>query len=43
MKRSAYLLLATLIAAITLAACGPKPPPGQPDRDHANDAFGKLK
>jgi|GEM_PF-1774348 predicted small lipoprotein YifL len=43
MKRSTYLLLATLLAAIALASCGPKPPPGQPDRDHADDAFGQLK
>jgi predicted small lipoprotein YifL len=43
MKKTAYPFLATLLAAMTLAACGPKPAPGQPDRDRADTAFGQLK
>jgi len=43
MNKTSRLLLAALLAAITLAACGPKPAPGQTDRDHANDALDQMK
>jgi len=43
MIKTTQLLLAALLTAMTLAACGPKPPPGQTDRDHANDALDQLK
>jgi uncharacterized lipoprotein len=43
MNQTTKLLLATLLAAMTLAACGPKPPPGQTDRDHAQDALDQMK
>ncbi|HXP89878.1 MAG TPA: hypothetical protein VN931_03000 [Fibrobacteria bacterium] len=43
MRTSTCLIFAALIAAIALGSCGPKPTPGQPDRDHADTAFGQLK
>jgi hypothetical protein len=36
----ACILAAALVA---LWGCGPKPAPGETDRDHAEDAFGQMK
>lgn len=43
MNQTLKLLLATAIAALAMSSCGPKPPPGQTDRDHAEDALGQMK
>ena len=43
MNKTTRMLLVVLLATITLVACGPKPTPGQTDRDHAEDALGKMK
>lgn len=43
MKKTTRFLLATLVAAIAMSSCGPKPAPGQTDRDHAEDALDQLK
>jgi len=43
MNKTARLLLAAFLVSMTLAACGPKPAPGQTDRDHANDALDQMK
>ena len=43
MNRTTRFLLAALAVSIFLSACGPKPDPGQTDREHAEDALDKLK
>lgn len=43
MKTITRFFLVALLAAIVLTACGPKPAPGQTDREHAEDAFGRMK
>lgn len=43
MDRTVRFLLVALALAVGLGACGPKPTPGQTDREHAQDALDKLK
>ena len=43
MNMTARLLLCALLATLALASCGPKPPPGQTDREHAQDALDQMK
>ena len=43
MNRTFLLFLVAALCAVALGACGPKPAPGQVDRDRADDALGRLK
>jgi len=43
MTQTLKLLLGALLTALAVSSCGPKPPPGQIDRDHAEDALGQIK
>lgn len=43
MSRTCMFFAVAFLLAVALGACGPKPAPGQVDRDRAEDALGRLK